>query len=59
MSAEAENDAKQKMARRLFMEFRPSTEMGDGILLHDFEADALADIIAEYVDAVVEWRKRA
>jgi hypothetical protein len=40
------------MARRLFREFRPTTDMGESVSLLDFEADTLAEIIAEYVDAV-------
>lgn len=46
-------EAVKKMAKRLFMEFRPSTEHGDEVRLHDFEADTFADIIAEYVDAAL------
>lgn len=42
-------EAKNRMASRLLKEFRPSTVHGDEIVLHDFEAEALADIIAEYV----------
>ena len=44
---------KQKMAKRLFEEFRPTTDMGDEVILHGYEADRLADIIAEYVDAAI------
>lgn len=50
-------DAKQNMARRLFKEFRPTTDMGDNISLRDFEAERLADIISEYVDAAIESAK--
>lgn len=52
-------EARQKMAKRLFMEFRPSTNMGDEILMHDFEADTLAEIIAEYVDVAISKANRA
>ena len=45
---------KQKMAKRLFEEFRPTTDMGDEVILHGHEADRLADIIAEYVDAAIQ-----
>ncbi|RUU80000.1 hypothetical protein [Mesorhizobium sp. M7A.F.Ca.MR.362.00.0.0] len=48
-----EDAARQNMARRLFKEFRPTTDMGDPISLHDFEADRLAEIIAEYVEAAI------
>jgi hypothetical protein len=49
--------AKDTMARRLFKEFRPTTDAGDPISLHDFEAATLAEIIAEYVDAAIEHAK--
>lgn len=44
-------EAVRAMARRLQREFRPTTEHGDKIELAEYEAETLAEIIAEYVDA--------
>lgn len=44
-------EAVRTMARRLQREFRPTTEHGDKIELAEYEAETLADIIAEYVEA--------
>ncbi|HEV2898855.1 MAG TPA: hypothetical protein VGX71_13665 [Pseudaminobacter sp.] len=51
-----DKDARERLARRLVKEFRPTTERGDVVELAHYEADALADIIAEYVSAIVVKR---
>lgn len=52
MTRERNKQALRNLADRLRREFRPITEHGDQIILADYEADALAEAIAEYVDAV-------